>query len=601
MLGMSQTIEQTLHIVPAISNKMAEAIDEWTYMYEDKAPWLHEPSFADPTMIVSLGLPAFIASEKARMAVIELQSEITAPKKTVEVNNPDYFPPTSDEFGNLKVSGVRKTVLEEQTIGDTARAEYLNKQYHDKLLSRIRTQLEYGIAKGSLIIKPYVVRTQLQDVAGVDNQTSAEDKFEIEFDFIQADCFYPFAFDSSGKLSEVAFIQTKTDKDKIYTRLEYHKLQGTDVTIINKAFEQVYNSQTDLANMANTSLGKEIPLSSVWEWKDIPPTATIKNVDRLLFGYFKMPDANTIDPHSPLGISGFARAKYLIREADKQYSRLLWEYEGGELAIDIDRDALANVSDFNGGEHSVNPVLQQRLFRSIDLGESNTYKPYAPPLRDNSLINGLNNILMRIEDVCALSRGTISDVAAEARTATELKILKQRSYSSNREIQQALEVALKDVVYTMDVYCTLYNIAGDAPRDNSGRIDVKKIGKYDVSFTWDDSILVDVDTELQKRLTLLNNGLTSKQEVRMWYFGESARQAQTALDKITEESQHAIEQNMVVSSQMGQAIQDGKGGTQSQQSSDAKNDNKQTPQDNVGGEEKSPQNVTKEEPNPTTI
>ena len=558
MLGLQTTIQQTLNITPAISNKMADAIDRWTNMYEDKAEWLHEPNYQDPTKVVSLGLPAFIASEKARMAVIELKSEIQAPRKTTEEDNPKYQPPVSDALGNVTSSGESKTIIKEKVLSPEERANYMNEQYHDKLLSKLRTQLEYGIAKGSLIIKPYVVKSKQQDVAGMDDsqQAEAEDKYDMAFDFIQADCFYPFAFDSNGNLSEVAFIQTKTDKDKIYTRLEYHKLEGRTVTILNKAFESDAGAVN--GDGAVATLGKEISLERVPEWKDIPKQAVIKNVDRLLFGYFKMPDANTIDPHSPLGISGFARAESLIKEADLQYSRLLWEYEGGELAIDIDRDALTDVTDFKGNSHTVMGHLQKRLYRPIDLGESNTYQPYAPALRDASMINGLNNILMRIEDVVALSRGTISEVAAEARTATELKILKQRSYSSNLEIQKALETALRDVVYTMDVYCTLYNIVGDIVMKN-GKVDTSKLGLYDVSFTWDDSILVDVDTELNKRMTLLNAGLTSKREVRMWYFGEDERQAQTALDKIKEENQEAIEQNMVASSQMGQAIQNGQG------------------------------------------
>ena len=270
-----------------------------------------------------------------------------------------------------------------------------------------------------------------------------------------------------------------------------------------------------------------------------------------------MPDANTVDPHSPLGVSGFARAEKLIREADLQYSRLLWEYQGGEMAIDIDRDALKFTTDSAGNTSSQMQMLQNRLYRTVDLGESNTYQVFAPALRDNSMINGLNTILMRIEDVVALSRGTISEVAAEARTATEIRVLKQRSYMSNCEIQKSLENALKDVIYSMDVYCTVYNIVGDIKKKGE-KIDTSKIGKYDVSFTWDDSILVDVDTELNKRMTLLNAGLTSKQEVRMWYYGETARQAQDALDKIAEESQQAVEQNAVASSQMGQMMQQGK-------------------------------------------
>jgi len=557
MIGMNRTIEQTLHIMPAISNKMVEELELWTDMYEGKAPWLHEPSFNDPTKVVSLGIPAFIASEKARMAVLELKSEITAPVDVVEVDNPEYFVPVSDMFGNVQVSGQSKTIIQENVLSDTKRADYMNKQYHDKLLPKLRTQLEYGVAKGSLIIKPYVIKTKVQEVAGVESVEGTLDNYEIGFDFVQADCFYPFSFDSSGNLIEVAFIQTKVDKENVYTRLEYHKIENNNVVIINRAFKSnaTINGQDNTSS--NISLGQEIKLTDVTEWKDIPEKATIKNVSKLLFGYFKMPEANTIDPHSPLGISGFARAKDLIKEADLQYSRLLWEYEGGELAIDIDRDALMDTGDRNGDTHAIMGHLQRRLYRSVDLGESDTYKPYNPSLRDGSYVMGLNNILMRIEDVCALSRGTLSDVAAEARTATELKILKQRSYSSNAEIQQSLEIALKDVVYAMDVYCTLYNIVGDVNITN-GRIDTKKLGLYDVSFTWDDSILVDVDTELSKRLTLMEKGLTSKQEVRMWYFGESERQAVDALAKIRDENRQAMEQNMVMASQLGGQMQSGK-------------------------------------------
>lgn len=558
MLG-TNTIEQTLHIMPAISTKMSEAIDEWTAMYEDNAEWLHEPNFGDPTLIVSLGLPAFIASEKARMATLELQSEITAPTEEQEVDNPNYVPPVMDEMGNLRTSNQPKTIVQEKVTSPKERAEFMNKEYQDKLLSKLRTQLEFGIAKGSLIIKPYVVKTKIADVAGVDTPTSKKEyKYSFEFDFVQADCFYPFAFDSSGNLTEVAFVQSKVDKENTYTRLEYHKLENGNVTIINRAFKSLNTTKDTAVNtLADANLGVEIQLTEVSEWKNIPPTATIKNVDRMLFGYFKMPEANTIDPHSPLGISGFARAKSLIKQADLQYSRLLWEYEGGQLAIDIDRDALADVTDFKGNTHTVMGNLQKRLYRPVDLGESDTYKPYAPSLRDASMINGLNSLLMRIEDVVALSRGTISEVAAEARTATEIKILKQRSYSSNAEIQAALELCLKDVVYAMDVHCSVYNMVGDVVKTKDGKVDVKKLGQYDVSFTWDDSIITDIDTEVNKRLLLQEKGLVSKLENRMWYFGETKRQAKEALERIQQENQEAIEQNMAMSSQMAQSM--GKG------------------------------------------
>ena len=558
MLGINSlsTVLGTMYnIAPLESNEMMNAIEEWGLMYQDKAEWLHEPDSGNPVYIASLGLPAFISSEKTRMALLEFESEITAPKVLKEEANPNYFPPTTDEFGNVKVSGQSQTIYKEETIGETARAEYMNEEYQRKVVDRLRNQIEYGVAKGSMIIKPYVRKVKEQLVAGVEDP-NAEDKYIMEFDFIQADCFYPLAF-SEDMLTEVAFIQTKEDKGVTYTRLEHHKLVGNRVEISNKAF--MSNTNTLTSSITGANFGKEVPLSSVYEWKDIPEKAMVCNVDRMLFGYFKMPMANTIDTRSPMGMSVFGRAKKLIRDADMQYSRLLWEFEGGQLAIDIDRDAMGFMKDGKGGEHRVMSQLQNRLYRQIDLGESDTYKPFSPQLRDSSLINGLNTILMKIEDVCELSHGTLSDVAAEARTATEIKILRQRSYSSVQEIQKALQKALDDVIYTMDVYCTLYNIVGDVVKTDDGKVDMTKLGRYDVSYNWDDSIIVDKDTELQKNMQLLTAGLKSKVEVRSWAEGETKQQAAEALERIAKENQEAIERNMLVSSQMGKQINGGNG------------------------------------------
>ena len=529
MVG-ARTIEQTLHVAPVISSQMEHAIELWSDMYKGQAPWLKEPNYGDPVRIASLGLPSLIASEKARTALLEFKSEITTPTEEVEVDNPNYKEAEPDELGNVIPTMQPKTITQDKPVTNTDRAVYLESQYK-KLKKQLRKEIEYGIAKGGLIIKPYPIIHD-KDKKAVDEDGKVVVTADIEFDYIQADAFYPLAFNSANEITEAAFLQTKTEKDVIYRRLEYHKWSGNKVRIINKAFKSTNNQNQ--GDMSGLDLGQEIPLSSVPEWKDLQETTTIENVDKPLFAYFRMPEANTIDPTSPLGVSGFSRAVKLIEDADRQYSRMLWEYEAGEMAIDIDRDAMEFKKDSQGRDHTVMPIMQERLFRTVDLGESDTYQPFAPALRDTAYIQGLNTILMRIEDVSGLSRGTLSDAAAEARTATELKILKQRSYQANAEIQQALEDTLKDVVYIMNVYCDLYKITTD--------------GKYDVSFEWDDSIIVDIDTELGKRITLQQNGLASKLENRMWYFGETERQAQEALLKIGEENQQDMEQNLIMQS-----------------------------------------------------
>ena len=79
-----KSVEQVLHVVPAVSNEMLDAIELWEDMYKDQAPWLKEKTLEDPVQVLSLGLPAFIASEKARMAVMEMKFEITPVTKTLE-------------------------------------------------------------------------------------------------------------------------------------------------------------------------------------------------------------------------------------------------------------------------------------------------------------------------------------------------------------------------------------------------------------------------------------------------------------------------------------------------------------------------------------
>ena len=531
-----KSIENVLHINPTVSDRMSDAIQLWADMYEGNSPWLKEPTYDNPSRVVSIGIPALIASEKSRMATLEMKSEVTTPMKSakkpkVDTNLNTESKPNlgiDDNTAKQEINSPNAFELGEEAkpVGSTERAEFLQKQYK-KLLKQIRRQLEYGIAKGGLVIKPYIVMhtSTNSSSSGLVYDKDLDDA-EIEFDFIQADRFYPLAFDANGKVVEAAFIQTKVDKanERVYLRIEYHKLSHRTVTVQNLAFESTDMSLANSNNLRTaTNLGKQIPLTAVSEWADLQETTVIEGVDRLLFAYFRMPEANTVDPYSPLGVSGYSRVISLIKDADMQYSRLLWEYEGGELAIDVDRDALQFVTDPNGEGRSILPEKQNRLFRKVDLNAEDTYNVFAPQLRDVSLINGLNEICMRIEDATGLSRGTISNVdSMQAKTATELKILKQRSYATNADIQSALQDALEDAIYVSDVYCTLYNVTPP--------------GEYEMSFEWDDSIIVDSESELAKRMSLLQNKVSSRLEVRMWYFGETENQAKLALQQVDTET-----------------------------------------------------------------
>lgn len=501
MIG-PKTVESALSLTPTISSKMKDAIELWEMMYKDESPWCGGNSIDGE--VNSLGLASMIASEKARTATIEMKIKIT---------------------------------------GETPKAEFIKEQF-DKVLKNLRPNLEFGIALGGLVIKPYVV----QGPKG----------YKVEFSYVKATDFYPLAFSPEGSVTEAAFIDRIITKDITYSKLEYHSLRLNTLTIKTMCFRKENNTHSSM--FSDNELGDPISLKSVPQWSEITPEVVIDNVDRLLFAYFKMPQANNIDLDSPLGVSGFSRAVKLIEQADKMYSNLLWEFEGGQLAIDVDRTALNPLKDSKGNVKEVLPKLQQRLFRkSLDLGDDNTYEVFSPQLRDSNIINGLNNILMHIEDVCEISRGTLSEVNyTDARTATELKILKQRSFAANTDIQKELEDTLNNVIEIIDMYCDLYSIVPD--------------GEYEVAYNWDDSIIVDKDAERQVDLIDVNTGLLSKIEYRMKWMGETEQQAEEAINNIQDQKTKELEtQQQVMVNAQQQLSDNGQQRTEAQEKNDKLN------------------------------
>lgn len=376
----------------------------------------------------------------------------------------------------------RLTTIEmDSKITGSARADFLNGQFK-KVLKNIRIQLEYACAKGSIVFKPYIANGN------------------IEIDYIHSDSFFPTAFDSSGKITGVVFTDQKIKDNKIFTRLEAHNLVKDGCSISNK----VYVSSN------NNSLGREISLQDVEEWADIQEQIVIKS-DRLLIGYFKVPLANTIDTKSPLGVSVYSRATDLIRKADEQYSRLLWEFEGSELAINASEDLFTR--DING--NAILPKGKERLYRKLEIDSLRTteafFEPFSPTIRDVSLINGLNEQLRRIEFNCNLAYGTLSDPNNVDKTAEEIKASKQRSYAFVSDVQKTLKSALEDLVYSMDALTTTYNLA--------------PVGKYEQSFDFDDSLIVDNKTEQSIKLQEVASGILKPERYLMWRYGVTEEQA----------------------------------------------------------------------------
>lgn len=369
----------------------------------------------------------------------------------------------------------RLVTLEFKTeISGSERAEYLNKSYQE-FIKNIRTNVESAAALGGVMFKPYIYDGK------------------IYIDCVQAERFVPTAVDPAGNIISCAFLDRIFKGKKYYTRIEEHTWQDGMYVVRNNT----YVSDTE------ASIGRRTSLSEINEWGKLQPETYIKGIKRPLFSYFKMPMANRFDADSPLGISVFSGAMQLIADANRQYERLLWEFESGERAVYADETAFK--TDKNGQKI----LPDKRLYRLLNSEE--LFEEWTPTLREENLIKGLNEILRKIEFNTGLAYGTLSDAQDVDKTAEEIKSSKQRSYSTVSDIQAALKTALLELCEVLEIFADLYGLCPE--------------GEYSVSFDFDDSIIADRKTEFEEKMRLVSLGILKPWELRSWYMGEDEETA----------------------------------------------------------------------------
>src|SRR5690606_32051143 len=114
-------------------------------------------------------------------------------------------------------------------------------------MPKLRAQVEYGLAKGGLVMKPYV------------------DGDRLAVDFVHADQFYPVSFDADGDITACVFADSRTVGDKYYTRLEFHQMTETGCEIRNMAYR----------SSSKDTLGVRVPLDAIDDWASLEPEAVI--------------------------------------------------------------------------------------------------------------------------------------------------------------------------------------------------------------------------------------------------------------------------------------------------------------------------------------
>ncbi|WP_295219652.1 phage capsid protein [Ruminococcus sp.] len=353
------------------------------------------------------------------------------------------------------------------------------------MVPKLRRCLDMGLSMGGLLLKPYYAGDVLVDIV--------PQNAYLPVNYTDCTC--------DGVICPEEIAVGKT----YYTRLEQHTYDRNKRThtIRQRCFK---------SGMPGI-LGTECSLAEVPQWADILPEKVYENVQRPLFAVFQNPDANNIDPTSPLGVSVYGDAVGFIRDADVQWERTLWELESSERAV----NASADLFRYVGGK-PVLPKGRERMYQIVQTADNKPFmETFSPEIRDTAYFNSLNQMLRRIESAVGLAYGTFSEVSDVEKTAEEVRASKQRSFVRVGDIQANLRTALDDLVYGMQYYRDYY-----ANRTQE---------QAELSCTFGDGVLEDADKEFQRRMQMVSAGLYSKEQFVMWYFGCDAEKASEYLPK----------------------------------------------------------------------
>ena len=325
-----------------------------------------------------------------------------------------------------------------------SRAEWIQKQI-DAMYFQLRHWVEYGCAYGTIILKP--------NGNTVDIYTKGN--FEI-------------THQTGSMIDGAVFQDTEQIGKKYYTRLEYHRFEDGKYVITNRCYVGTSpNSTSEPISIEKTP------------WKGLEEEVSIENVEGPLFGVFRTPGANNVDPSSPYALPIFSDAIEELKDLDIAYSRNAKEIADSKRTILLDSDRLLPT----GGKVNVSQSYFDHRRESMGLpdfvkavegnGMEPFYKEINPTLQTGTRISGINILLSQIGYKIGFSNGYfVFNEQSGIQTATGVEAEQQRTVQFVKDVRDKLESCMTGLIYALNVFADLYDLA--------------PVGEYEVTYDFGD-------------------------------------------------------------------------------------------------------------------
>ena len=231
---------------------------------------------------------------------------------------------------------------------------------------------------------------------------------------------------------------------------------------------------------------------------------------------------NNGDLDSPLSVSVYANAIATLKAVDNAYDSLNNEIQLGRKRIIADVDQYTEVDTLGNKVNTFDP--NDALIYSIPARESKIgqeskqlIEDISGDLRIDQILNALNQQLNILSSKVGLGENyyRYSDAQKGITTATQVISENSTLYKTIKKHEVLLESALKDMVLAL-VY--LNNTFTSKPQINIDK-------PTDIEVHFDDSIIEDTEAQKLSDRQDVTNGVMSKVEYRVKYYGEDEKTA----------------------------------------------------------------------------
>ena len=380
-------------------------------------------------------------------------------------------------------------------------------------------QLEKSFALGGGALREWVEVPKDED--GID---IGEGKIRIGY--TMASQFVPTAWDNS-RITSGIFISREARDGFYYTVVEWHRLDGDVYRVTNDLYRMPIKEATEPQNI----LGWWYPLNEIYPL--LSPDTTIYDVHNAFFQYIRPFGANYADDNSPLGMSIYAPALNTLHGLDIMFDSLQREFVLGKKRIIAPARAMKVSAGVNGGRPDRYFDADDEVWEALATDNPEDLKVYdnSVELRVEPHVTGINADLSILCSQIGFDPGTLSfDATRGLKTATEVISENSKTFGTVKAHENIVRDALEQMVHAIFDLAVRYGLTWEGQT-----VESLIAGGYDVSITFDDSIIQDKQAEVNQGVALVGAGLMSKKKFMMDTLGYTPEDADAELAQISEE------------------------------------------------------------------